>query len=252
MDPPGQIETVRVQELRVTGHHDDATHRWLRELKMAAPEIGEWPAPGGSATDIQRPQSPTGVSELQEEDVTRATECIVRMAGIGNWEEVIVRAMTANGVLSDTGANSCMADSEDNLIQCHNIAQVSVGLALKSGETTVMHVCSRMGYMPLAREDGTTHMQPFLVNSAATDCILSPDTIARQSRDCVTWRQVGHIGDRPGTLEFFDDLGRQVMRLQLLKTNGLYYADMRDVRPKKKIIEEEEKKERSLLLLSTN
>ena len=70
----------------------------------------------------------------------------------------------------------------------------------------MMHVCSRMGYMPLAREDRTTHMQSFLINDTATDCILSPDTIARQSKDCVTWRQVGHVGDRPGTLEFFDEL----------------------------------------------
>ena len=106
-------------------------------------------------------------------------------------------------------------------MQCHDNATVSVGLALKSGETPMMHVCSRMGYMPLTREDGTTHMQPCLVNSAATDCILSPDAIARQSTDCVTWRQVSHVGDRPGTLEFFDELGRRVMRLQLLKTNGL-------------------------------
>ena len=101
-------------------------------------------------------------------------------------------------------------------MQCHDIATVSVGLVLKSGDTPVMNVCSQMGYMTLAREDETTHMQPFLANSAATDCILSPDEIARQSTDCVTWQQVGHVGDRPGTLEFFDKLGRQVMRLQLL------------------------------------
>ena len=119
-----------------------------------------------------------------------------------------MRAMTANGVLSNTVANLCMADSEENLVQCHDIVPVSVGLALKSGETPMMHVCSWMGYMPLARDDGTTHMQPFLVNSAATDCILSPDAIARQSKDCVMWQQVGHVGDRPGTLEFFGELGR--------------------------------------------
>ena len=142
---------------------------------------------------------------------------------------MIVKALTTNGVLSDTGANSCMADSEAHLTGCHDIAPVSVGLALKSGETTVMHVCTRMGYMPLAREDGTTHMQPLLVNSAATDCILSPDAIAHQSKDCVTLRQIGHVGDHSRMLEFFDKLGWRVMRLQLLKTHGLYYSDVRDV-----------------------
>ena len=215
-----------MQKLRAPGYHDDATHRLLRKLKMEKLEAGEGPTPGGSVADIKRPKSPTGVTEFQEKDMTQAAECIVRIVGIGNWKEVIVRAMNVNGVLSDTGANSCMADTEDNLVQCHDIAPVSVGLALKSGETPIMHVCSCMGYMPLAREDGTTHMQPFFVNSAATDCILSPDTIARQSRDCVPWRQVGHVGDRPGTLDFFDILGLRVMHLQLLNTNGIYYADV--------------------------
>ena len=93
----------------------------------------------------------------------------------------------------------------------------------------MIHMCTRMGYMWLVYEDGTTHLQPFLVNSAAADCILSPDAIVRQSTDCVTWRQVGHVGDRPGTLAFFNELGQGVMRLQFLKTNGLYYADIQDV-----------------------
>ena len=229
-DPPGREGPVRTHTLLVRGHQDDASQRWLRELGMPAPDTGQWPAPKGSVADVQRPRSPVGVAEIGEEFEPTPTECIVRMVGIGNWGEVIVKALTTNGVLSDTGANSCMADSEAHLTGCHDIAPVSVGLALKSGETTVMHVCTRMGYMPLAWEDGTTHMQPFLVNGAATDCILSPDAIARQSKDCVSWRQVGHVGDRPGTLEFFDDMGRRVMRLQLLKNNGLYYADVRDVR----------------------
>jgi hypothetical protein len=100
------------------------------------------------------------------------------MVGVRNGGKVVVKAMTANGVLSNTDANSCM-DSELHLVQCHGIEPVAVGLALKLGETPMMHVCSRMGYMLLAREDGTTHLQPFLVNGDVTDCILSPDAIAR-------------------------------------------------------------------------
>ena len=68
------------------------------------------------------------------------------------------------------------------------------------------------------------------MNTNATDCITSPDAVTRQSRDCVTWRQVGHVGEAPGTLEFFDAKGTRVMRLQLAKKNGLYYADVNDVR----------------------
>ena len=58
-------------------YRHDAAQRWLRELNMAAPETEEWPAPKGSVADLQRPQSPTGVSELLEEDVTPTPECIV-------------------------------------------------------------------------------------------------------------------------------------------------------------------------------
>ena len=127
MDPPGKVEPVRIQELWVSGHHDDATHRWLHALKMEKTEMGTWPAPGGSVAGIHRPHSPTGVTELQDDQMIEGSECIIRMVGIGNGGEVVVRAMTVNGFLSDTGANLCMADSEENLVQCHDITPVSVG-----------------------------------------------------------------------------------------------------------------------------
>ena len=82
----------------------------------------------------------------------------------------------------------------------------------------------------MAREDGTTHLQPFLVNTNVTDYIVSLDAVLHQSKDCVTWRQVGHVREAPGTLEFFNTKGTRVMRLQLAKKNGLYYADVNDAR----------------------
>ena len=51
-DPAGQVEAVRMQALSVAGHQDDATQRWLRELKMKAPATEEWPAPKGSVADV--------------------------------------------------------------------------------------------------------------------------------------------------------------------------------------------------------
>ena len=70
--------------------------------------------------DIGRPQSPTGMADIQADEMTQVNECIIRMIGIGNGGEVVVRAMAANAVLSDTGANSCMLASEENLEQCHD------------------------------------------------------------------------------------------------------------------------------------
>jgi hypothetical protein len=123
-----------------------------------------------------------------------------------------------------------MADLETHIVKCHDITPVLVGLALRSDEAPVMHECTRMGYLPMTREDGRVHMQPFLANKHATDGILLSGAIAQQSRDCAMWRQEGHVGTKPGTLEFFDAKGNRVMRLQLVKHNVLYYADVNDVR----------------------
>ena len=85
--------------------------------------------------------------------------------------------MNAAGVMADSSAIVCMANSEMNLVDCHDIRQMTVGLALASDDAPIMHVCNRMGYMLMAREDGAVHRQPFLVNAQATDCIMSPDAI---------------------------------------------------------------------------
>ena len=82
----------------------------------------------------------------------------------------------------------------------------------------------------MAREDGTTHLQPFLVNTNVTDYIISLDAMVHKSKDCVKWRQVGPVREAPDTLQFFDAKGTRVMRLQLAKKNGLYYVDVNDAR----------------------
>ena len=81
------------------------------------------------------------------------------MIGIDQMEEVSVRSLVAEGVLSDSRANLCMANMEAhlvNLVRCNDITPVAVGLALKSGDTPVMYGC-----MEMARDDDTTHLQPF-------------------------------------------------------------------------------------------
>ena len=79
-----------------------------------------------------------------------------------------------------------------------------VGLALKREDIQLMQGYMRMGYTSTVRKDDTTHFQLFLVNTHAMDCILFVDDITWSSLDCATGRQVGHVGDKPGKLEFFD------------------------------------------------
>ena len=45
----------------------------------------------------------------------------VRAVGSAQDVAVVVKRMGAQEVLSDSGANSCMADSETHLVKCHNM-----------------------------------------------------------------------------------------------------------------------------------
>ena len=67
------------------------------------------------------------------------------MVGIAQGAEIVVRAMTKDGVLSDSGANSCVTDSKQHLIQCHDVHPVSVGLTSKSGNTPLTHESIHIG-----------------------------------------------------------------------------------------------------------
>ena len=119
----------------------DATYEERSEMALGDRNEGRWPAPPGSIMDMERPSSPTTVMEFQEcEEVE--PRCLTKMIGIELFGAVIVRTLVAGGVLSDSGANACMADTEEHLVRCHDITPVAVGLALKSGDTPVMHKCT--------------------------------------------------------------------------------------------------------------
>ena len=137
--------------------------------------------------------------------------------GIAQDNAVIVCRVNAAGVMADSSAIVCMANSEMNLVDCHDIRQMTVGLALASDDAPIMHVCNRMGYMLMARE--------VLVNVQATDCIMLPDAIIQQTPDCVSWRQEGHLCNSQGSLSFFDNRGRRMLHLQLRKRSRLYYCN---------------------------
>ena len=76
----------------------------------------------------------------------------------------------------------------------------------------------------MSREDGTAHLQPFLVNSQATEFIMSPEAILQACGVFDSWRREGFKQNRPGTLQFFDNTGTFLLDLPLSKRNGLYYC----------------------------
>ena len=56
---------------------------------------------------------------------------MVRAVGIEQDRTVIVSRLRRRGVMADSGANACMADSEDNLVDCHDMYLVEAGLAIQ-------------------------------------------------------------------------------------------------------------------------
>ena len=123
------------------------------------------------------------------------------------------------GVMADSGANSCMVASERYLVGCHDIEPVTLGLALKIDNTHRNFQCSRVGYLPMTRDDGHVHHQPCLVNDNATDSIMSPEAIMHSCSDFVHWRQEGFIGSAQGTLQFFGINDALLLTLRLVKRN---------------------------------
>ena len=207
-----------------------ASARWS-ETQRKGDRREEYQAMPGSVVDLQRPHLPTSLvkhsrSNNNCEEKGRVQACTICMVGIVQDATVIVYHMTATGVMADTGANACMADSEVLLEGCHDTRPVTVGLAIASQKDQTMHTCDRMGYMLFTREDGGAHRQLFLVNHQATDCIMSSDAIARQVAGCVSWRQEGHVGKDPGLLAFFNAHGKSILHLPLRKHSSLYYCNV--------------------------
>ena len=104
----------------------------------------------------------------------------------------------------DTGANSCMKDSELHLVNCRDVKPVRIGLALKSSGPVTHYTCSHMGYLLMTCEDGIMRHQPFLVNEHASDTIMSPEVIMQSCPDFASYRQEGFKDGYPGVLALYD------------------------------------------------
>ncbi|KAL9178452.1 hypothetical protein ACHAXT_003782 [Thalassiosira profunda] len=136
-----------------------------------------------------------------------------------------VHAPSTNGVMADTGANVDITPTESMLVGVRDIAQVKIGVALngEGDDGAIAGYCTRMGYLPMARVDGTTHFQPFLVHPNASDHIMSPDSVMRTGRFARFTIEGFSDDSKPGEICFFDDEDRPALRLPLQKSNGLYY-----------------------------
>ena len=146
--------------------------------------------------------------------------CDIRTIGLSIQDDIFPKLFRLNqsptdDVMADTGANSCMADSEIHLVNCRDIKPVRIGLALKSSGPATNYTCTRMGYLLMTREDGLLHHQPFLVNKHASETIMSPEAIMQSCPDFASYRQEGFKDDSPGVLAFCDSSRRLLLKLKL-------------------------------------
>ena len=121
-----------------------------------------------------------------------------------------------------------MIPTEDTLVGCHDISPVTLGLALKSDEAPVHHQCTWMGFLPMSGEDGTTNLQPCLVNPNAINPIMSPEAVLQACLAFASWHQEGFRQAHSGSLQFFDTNDTLLLDLPLQK-NGLYYCPLKSV-----------------------
>ena len=128
--------------------------------------------------------------------------------------------------MADTGANSCLTDSEHHLVRCTEIPPVTVGLALKddTNGSPKPFTCRRMGFLLMLQEDNTYHYQPFLIHPQATNTIMSPEAVMNASSVFKRFAQTGVKGHSEGLLSFYDAAGDLRLKLPLTKRNGLYYS----------------------------
>jgi hypothetical protein len=126
-------------------------------------------------------------------------------------------AMQVN-LLANTGANICLGNDESLFVVVHDIDPLPVGIATTPKDEMQITYCHRMGYLPILREDGSTHMQPWYVHPDAVGCMLSPESIMAALPDITSWYQEGFCdGSNPGILCSRNDEDVTVLKVTIQK-----------------------------------
>ena len=115
-----------------------------------------------------------------------------------------------------------MTKSRKGLVNVKTIDPITVGVAVESEQQKVS-TCNQIGYLPMLREDGNYHYQPFLINPDASDMIMSLASIVESGQDFFSWEQIGFKDGRPGHARILDKNGKVLLSLKCEKRQGLYY-----------------------------
>ena len=131
--------------------------------------------------------------------------------------------------LVDSGSNVCLTNDLSILDNVQDMEPRSLDVALDSPAVQPPTAkCTKFGFVSIRLLNGTFHRQKFLFNEAATETILSPEDIVRNSTILRHWVQSGRGGaSGDGCLLFSgSDETTVLLSLPLVKRNGLYYCSM--------------------------
>jgi hypothetical protein len=175
------------------------------------------------------------VIKAQFPEQTRLQDSLVhivgrpRVCGLFGDGTRVCTLMTPNDLpthgLCDSGANLCMTNNPNFLVDVRPCAPFTISLATSDGGQSHMMVCKRCGLLPLPIVDGTTYYQPCFVNPYASETFISPQAIIDSSNGSFEkWQMEGYSQGRPGILLMYSPTNLLKMSLKLCQQDGLYYS----------------------------
>jgi hypothetical protein len=118
--------------------------------------------------------------------------------------------------LFDSGANLCMTNNPNLLVDVRLCPPFTISLATSDGGHSHTNVCRRRGLLPLPLLDGSTYYQTCFIYPHASETFISPQAIIDSSAGSFDkWQMEGFSQGRHGHLKLFSPLGLLTMSIQL-------------------------------------
>jgi hypothetical protein len=166
------------------------------------------------STDDETCDSSVASIEISQRDapILRSISATTRVINFSDPKELI-----------DTGGNFCMCNDLRMLVNVQSITPFGIGMAAVQDKTAP--TCTHRGDFPIPMTDGSVYYTPMFYNPQASDCIISPHAICRDSMGYLTrWRQEGSANEPSGSLHIYNKHGDLAISLDLVEKNGLFYT----------------------------
>jgi hypothetical protein len=137
----------------------------------------------------------------------------------GDGTRVCTFTMTDNAPscgLCNSGANLCMTNNPNLLVDFRPCAPFTIFLATSDGGHSHTNVCRRRRLLPLPLIDGTTYYQTCFVNPYASETFISPQAIIDSSGGSFNkWQMEGFTQGRPDILLMYSPSDLLKMSIKL-------------------------------------